>query len=107
MLGLQQTYPTLTRDDLFDSEITVPQLRAAQEAEFDMTDRSARLFMQIATKYCGKSEIISDLKVTALYELRRQGSRGAAIRRGRIGIGKKQWHAASSRNGSPGADLAS
>lgn len=39
------------------------------EAEFGMTDRAARNLMNVALTYGGKSEIISDLSLTVLYEL--------------------------------------
>ncbi len=39
------------------------------DAEFEMTDRSARSFMRIADLYGAKSEMISDLPPTVLYAL--------------------------------------
>ena len=39
------------------------------EAEFGMTDRTARRFMDVASSYGGKMDIVSDLPATALYEL--------------------------------------
>ncbi|WP_167315907.1 DUF3102 domain-containing protein [Brucella microti] len=39
------------------------------EAEFRMTDRTALNFIRVAEHYNGKSETISDLNATALYEL--------------------------------------
>jgi DNA repair exonuclease SbcCD ATPase subunit len=39
------------------------------KAEFGMSDRHARNFMAVATRFSNKSEIISDLSPTILYEL--------------------------------------
>lgn len=39
------------------------------QAEFDMTDRHALNFMRVASRFGSKSEIISDLPVTVIYEL--------------------------------------
>ena len=39
------------------------------EAEFGMTDRSARSFMQVADRFASKSETVSDLTPTILYAL--------------------------------------
>lgn len=39
------------------------------EAEFGMTDRTARRFMDVARVYSGKSDIVSNIDTTALYEL--------------------------------------
>lgn len=39
------------------------------EAEFGMTDRAARKFIEVGKRYGSKSEIISDLSPTVLYEL--------------------------------------
>lgn len=39
------------------------------QAEFEMTDRHARNFMNVASRFSSKSEIISDLPVTVIYAL--------------------------------------
>jgi hypothetical protein len=39
------------------------------DSEFGMTDRHARNFMNVASRFGSKSEIISDLPVTVIYEL--------------------------------------
>lgn len=39
------------------------------EAEFGMADRTARRFMDVARVYTGKSDIVSNIDPTALYEL--------------------------------------
>lgn len=39
------------------------------EAEFGMTDRTARRFMDVASSFSVKVDIVSDLPATALYEL--------------------------------------
>jgi len=39
------------------------------EAEFGMSERSARNFMAVAERYAGKSAIVADLNPTALYAL--------------------------------------
>lgn len=39
------------------------------EAEFGMTDKTAQRFMNVGRVYAGKNDIVSNLDVTALYEL--------------------------------------
>lgn len=39
------------------------------KSEFGMTDRHALNFMRVASRFSGKSEIISDFSITVLYEL--------------------------------------
>jgi|GEM_PF-6455319 len=45
------------------------QFQAWLQMEFDMTDRTARRFIQVAERFQTKSDIMSDLPATILYQL--------------------------------------
>ena len=50
-------------------------------AEFAMTERHARNFMHVAARFGGRSEIISDLSVTVIYELAAPATPEAVVAR--------------------------
>lgn len=57
------------------------QFLACLHAEFAMTERHARNFMHVAARFGNRSEIISDLSVTVIYELAAPSTSEAVIAR--------------------------
>jgi hypothetical protein len=60
------------------------------EAEFEMAERTARNFMNVAERYASKSATVADLAPTALYELAAPSTPEEVVnvKRGRGGRGK-------------------